>query len=494
MRNAVLTSAFKRGRPLAPLVGLLSFAAAFGALVFIVTGPAASAVTGAAATTIMAACALTAAAIAHVAQGLFDAWVARRLVATNAHMRTALDSMTQGLSMFDASERLVVCNARYYQMYNLTQTDVRPGSTLTEVLEKRASKSAFLVDIRQYRDNFLKAYREGRTTVTEVKSAGDRLFLITNHPIEGGGWITTHEDITERREAEQQRIAMQQQERRRAAMDDAIVEFRRGAEDLLKTVTTSAGAMRATAASLLKVSGRTTQRAESALQTSNEALTNVQVVAAAAEELSSSASDVDRRLGHATRAVRLAHGEAQTTNDDINRLAKTSQKIGDVVQLIRNIAGQTNLLALNATIEAARSGAAGRGFAVVASEVKALAIQTANATEDISAQILEMQSSTRSSVEAISRIANRISEIDDYMASVATSAQQQTLATGAISQNVTGTAEGSRMIDQVLSEVVDAANETQTSAQTVLAASESVADASATLRDQVERFLTKAAI
>ena len=107
MRNAVLSSAFKRGRPLAPLVGLLSFAAAFGALVFIVTGPAASAVTGAAATTIMAACALTAAAIAHVAQGFFDAWVARRLVATNAHMRTALDSMTQGLSMFDASERLV---------------------------------------------------------------------------------------------------------------------------------------------------------------------------------------------------------------------------------------------------------------------------------------------------------------------------------------------------------------------------------------------------
>ena len=296
---------------------------------------------------------------------------------------------------------------------------MKPGSTLTEVLEKRAGKGAFFVDIRQYRDNFLKAYREGRTTVSEVKSTADRLYLITNHPIEGGGWITTHEDITERRQVEQQRIAMQQQEQRRAAMESAIVEFRQGAEELLKTVTASAGDMRVTAASLLKVSGQTTQRAESALQTSNEALTNVQVVAAAAEELSNSASDVDQRLGHATRAVRLAHGEAQATNDDINRLAKTSQKIGDVVQLIRNIAGQTNLLALNATIEAARSGAAGRGFAVVASEVKALAVQTANATEDISAQILEIQNSTRNSVEAISRIANRISEIDDYMTSVA---------------------------------------------------------------------------
>jgi methyl-accepting chemotaxis protein len=494
MRNAVLSSASNRRRLVAPLVGLISFGACFGALVALATGPAAAIVAGVSGTLVAAGCALIAAAAAALTQGLFEAGAARRLISTNAHMRTALDSMTQGLSMFDANERLVVCNERYYQMYELSPDDVKPGSTLTEVLEKRASKGAFLVDIRQYRDNFLKAYREGRTTVSEVKSTADRLYLITNHPIEGGGWITTHEDITERRQAEQQRIAMQQQEQRRAAMESAVSEFRRGAEDLLKTVTTSAGAMRTTAANLLKVSGQTTQRAESALQTSNEALANVQVVAAAAEELSNSASDVDQRLGHATRAVRLAHGEAQTTNEDINRLAKTSQKIGDVVQLIRNIAGQTNLLALNATIEAARSGAAGRGFAVVASEVKALAVQTANATEDISTQILEIQNSTRSSVEAISRIANRISEIDDYMASVADSAQQQTLATGAISQNVTSTAEGSRMIDQVLSEVVVAANETQHSAQTVLAASESVEDASATLRGQVERFLTKAAI
>ncbi len=494
MRNAVLSSAFKRGRLLAAPLGLLAFAACFGVLFVIATGPAADMVAGVGATTVVAGCALIAAAVAHVVQDLFNAWVARRLVITNGHIRTALDSMTQGLSMFDASERLVVCNARYYQMYELSPDDVKPGSTLTQVLEKRASKGAFLVDIRQYRDAFLKAYREGRTTVSEVKSTGDRLFLITNHPIEGGGWITTHEDITERRQAEQQRIAMQQQVQRRAVMESAISEFRHGAEELLKTVTTSAGAMRTTAASLLRVSGQTTQRAESALQTSNDAVANVQVVAAAAEELSNSASDVDQRLCHATRAVRLAHGEAQATNDDINRLAKTSQKIGDVVQLIRNIAGQTNLLALNATIEAARSGAAGRGFAVVASEVKALAVQTANATEDISAQILEIQNSTRSSVEAISRIANRISEIDEYMTSVADSAQQQTLATGAISQNVTSTAKGSRMIDQVLSEVVAAANETQNSARTVLAASESVEDASATLRGQVERFLTKAAI
>ena len=164
------------------------------------------------------------------------------------------------------------------------------------------------------------------------------------------------------------------------------------------------------------------------------------------------------------------------------------------MQLIRNIAEQTNLLALNATIEAARSGAAGRGFAVVAAEVKALSIQTAIATEDISSQIQEIQSSTRQSVEAIARMAMRMKEVDNYMESVAASAQEQTHATGSISHSVTSTADGSKIIDAVLTEVVEAATETQSSAQTVLAASESVEGASVSLRAAVGKFLTKVAV
>jgi methyl-accepting chemotaxis protein len=490
MRIAPLLSVAARDR-LPPLLGgLAAFTASLAALVLL----AARASLTTSDPMVLGGCALAAAVAGHAVAGLIEARRARRTVRTNLHLRTAIDSMTQGLSMFDANERLIVCNARYYEMYDLTPKDVRPGSTLTEVLEKRVGKGAFFVDIRQYRDNFLKAYREGRTTVTEVKSAGDRLYLITNHPIEGGGWITTHEDITERRREEQQRIALQHQEARRAATESAIAEFRRGAETLLESVTRSAREMRETAAGLLDVSGHTTRRAESALRASNQALGNVEVVAAAAEELSTVASEVDQRLTHATGIVRLAQGEAQATNEGINRLARTSQKIGDVVQLIRNIAGQTNLLALNATIEAARSGAAGRGFAVVASEVKALAIQTAEATEEISSQILDIQMSTRNSVEAISRIAERIEEIDGYMTSVATSAQEQSAATGSISENVASTAAGSKVIDSVLGEVVEAASETLQSAQTVLAASQSVESASDNLRDEVERFLTRVAV
>ena len=151
--------------------------------------------------------------------------------------------------------------------------------------------------------------------------------------------------------------------------------------------------------------------------------------------------------------MRLAVAEAQGANADIEALARTGQKIGDVVKLIRSIAGQTNLLALNATIEAARAGEAGRGFAVVASEVKSLAVQTAKATEDISSQILDVQSSTGKAVEAIGRIANRMREIDNHTAAVSQSVQQQSAATGEISQNVVGAADGTKLIVSVLSEV-----------------------------------------
>ena len=475
-------------------VGLATFAASLTALVYLASGLIARLMPGASETVRLAALAAVAAVLSHVARGMWSIRFTGRLERQDTQMRVAFDSMTQGLSMFDAAERLVICNAQYYRMYGLSPDDVKPGATLTEVLEKRASKGSFNVDIRQYRDNFLKAYREGRTTVAEVKSSGGRLYLVTNHPLEQGGWITSHEDITARRRDEEQRIALQQQETRRAATEIAIAEFRKGAEELLESVTLSAGKMRTAAASLLMVSEHTTQRAESALQTSNQALGNVQIVAAAAEELSAAACEVDQRLLNATRVVRLALDEAQTTNAGIDRLAKTSQKIGDVVQLIRNIAEQTNLLALNATIEAARSGSAGRGFAVVAAEVKALSIQTANATEDISSQILEIQSSTRQSVEAIARMAMRMKEVDNYMESVAASAQEQTHATGSISHSVTSTADGSKIIDAVLTEVVEAATETQSSAQTVLAASESVEGASVSLRAAVGQFLTKVAV
>ncbi len=328
----------------------------------------------------------------------------------------------------------------------------------------------------------------------EVKSKGGHLLLVTNHPMKGGGWIGTHEDITERRQAELQRTELQQQEKRRAVIENAISTFRERAENLLQTVAGSAGEMRSTAAGLFNASGHTSQRAESAVRTSNEASTNVETAAIAAEELSSSIAEIGRRLNQTSEVVRVTVGEAQVTNQDIAALAQGAQKIGDVTKLIRNIAGQTNLLALNATIEAARAGEAGRGFAVVASEVKSLAVQTAKATEDISSQIQEVQNSTGKAVEAIGRIALRMREIENYTSAVAASVQQQNAATSEISQNVNSAAEGAKLIVTVLSEVAGATTETRQSAQTVLAASESVEEAASNLRSEVEDFLTKVAV
>jgi methyl-accepting chemotaxis protein len=484
----------KRGWWLVLLVGLASFAGSFSVLIVFATGWVAAVIPTSSETALIAVLAVLAALIAQCATSLTGARLTRHLRWKNTQMRTAIDSMAQGLCMFDASERLVVCNTQYYAMYGLTPADVKPGSTLSEVLARRVAKGTFARDPHQYRKEFLTAIGQGRTIALEVKSTGGRILMVTNHPMKGGGWIGTHEDITERRAAEQQNIILQQQEERRSVIESAISAFRERAGSLMQTVADKAGEMHSTAASLLKAFGHTSQRTENAAQTSNQAAINVKTAAVAADELSSSITEIGQRLNQAAEVVRLAVGEAHATNQDIDALAQGAQKIGDVVKLIRDIAGQTNLLALNATIEAARAGEVGRGFAVVASEVKSLAVQTAKATEDISRQILGVQNSTGKAVEAIGQITHRMREIDDFTSAVAASVQQQTAATGEISQNVASAADGAKLIVTVLSEVSGATTEAQQSAQTVLAASKSVEEQTTNLRSEVESFLAKVAV
>jgi len=490
MSGVFLLSVFRRGGWGIALVGLACFAASFGALTVFAAGWTATAIAAISETVLSAVLAMLLAALAMSLAGvLFNRYLRHR----NRQLRTAIDSMAQGMCMFDAAERLVVCNTQYYEMYGLTPDDVKVGATLSEVLDRRVAKGTFSRDPQQYRKEFLAGVREGRTMVHEVKSQG-RLLLVTNHPMKGGGWIGTHEDITELRQAAVQRAAVEQQEERRALVDGAISTFRNCAENLLQIVTDRAGQMRSTAASLFDAFNRSTQRATSAAQTSNGASTNVEHAAAAAEEMSGSIAEIGRRLNQTAEVVRIAVGEARTTNQDIGTLAQSAQKIGDVTKLIRSIAESTNLLALNATIEAARAGEAGRGFAVVASEVKSLAVQTAKATEDISSQILEVQNSTGKAVDAIGRIASLMQEIDDYTTAVADSVRQQSDATAEISKNVESAADGTKLIVTVLSELAGATTETQQSAQIVLTASESVDDAAANLRKEVESFLAKVAV
>ncbi len=489
MARVLLSFAHGRSLWLVSMVGLGTFVAVFGALTAF-SAAWTHLVTALSATVVAV---LFAALVAQFVMSLTGAALNRRLNRENGHVRTALDSMAQGLCMFDAAERLVVCNTQYYEMYGLTPDDVQPGATLAEVLAKRVAKGTFSRDPDQYRTEFVAAMREGRTTVHEVKSNG-RLLLVMNHPMKDGGWIGTHEDITNRRQAELERTAMQQQEERRAVLEEAIAAFRARAEDLLAVVAESAGNMRATAAGLFDASGHTSQQAESAVETSNKASGNIESAESAADELAGSIAEIDTQVGQTANVVRLAVDEAQATNEDIDALANVAQRIGDVVKMIRNIAGQTNLLALNATIEAARAGEAGRGFAVVASEVKSLAVQTEKATEEISSQIQEVQHSTVKAVAAIAKITHRMREIDKYASAVAASVQQQSAATSEISQNVAGASGGAKLIVAVLHEVAEATVKSQRAAQSVLTSAQSVEQAADNLRGEVEGFLTKVAV
>ena len=420
--------------------------------------------------------------------------VIRRMQVDNTRMGVAINNMSQGLCMFDRNERLVICNHRYMELYQLGDDIVKPGRTLADLLEYRIANGTFSRDPEEYRQYAGVRHGAGQDDHrTKSNPPPDASSLVINRPMADGGWVATHEDITERRDAERERAAMQEQQQRRSIIDRAITAFRQRVEDHLRTVTDGAMAMRSTATVLLASSGQTSQRADGAVTASNEASTNVETAAIAADELAKSIVEISGQLATTTSIVRAAVDEAQGTNAQISALSQAAQKIGDVVKLIRTIAGQTNLLALNATIEAARAGEAGKGFAVVASEVKSLAVQTAKATEDISKLIGAVQTSTGSAVDAIGRIATRMQEIDSCTTSVSTAVQQQSAATSEISQNVAGAADGAKLVVSVLGNVTGAATETRQSAESVLTASQAVEAAAAELRHEVEGFLARVA-
>jgi methyl-accepting chemotaxis protein len=419
-------------------------------------------------------------------------WQWSRLRRDNSRLLIALNNMPQGLCVWSPAGRLILCNERYVQLYNLAPELAQPGASLRDLIDHRIKIGTFTGNRDQYIADLLSAIAKGKT-LGNVREHQGRFISISNRPIGDGGWVATHEDITDQRVAESQRSSVQELESRRAVIESAIAGFRERVESELKSVSDAGQTMQSTAAGLLGASEQASQRAQSAVKASSDASANVAIAATAATELSASIGEISEQLTRATEVVRVSVNEAESANQQIAGLADAAQKIGDVVKLIRDIAGQTNLLALNATIEAARAGEAGRGFAVVASEVKSLAVQTAKATEEIASQILAVQGSTTTTVEAIRNIAGRMKEISSYTSAVAASVEQQNAATGEISDNVAGAAAGTGTVAAVLSDVAGAATATRSSAETVLSASRSVESAVAMLRGEVETFLSKVA-
>ena len=222
---------------------------------------------------------------------------------------------------------------------------------------------------------------------------------------------------------------------------------------------------------------------------SEEASANVQSVASATEEMASSVNEISRQVQESSRIAHEAVDQARTTNDRVGELAKAASRIGDVVELINNIAGQTNLLALNATIEAARAGEAGRGFAVVASEVKALAEQTAKATGEISMQITGIQNATQESVGAIKQIGDTIGRMSEIASTIAAAVEEQGAATQEISRNVQQAAHGTTQVSSNIGDVQRGASETGSASAQVLSAAQLLSQDSERLKAEVGRFL-----
>jgi methyl-accepting chemotaxis protein len=278
---------------------------------------------------------------------------------------------------------------------------------------------------------------------------------------------------------------------RRAAMENIASDFERSVTGIVRSVSTAAAGMQTTAQSMTATASDASSRAATVSAASESSSNNVGTVASAAEELSSSVSEISRQVARSSEIASKAVNDAERTNATVGALSTGAEKIGEVVKLIHSIAAQTNLLALNATIEAARAGESGKGFAVVASEVKALANQTAKATEEISSQVAAMQASTTEAVASIGSISETISQMSEITNSISTSIDQQGDATREIARNIQSVAAGSNEISSHIGGVTSAAQATGKAASEVLTNARELDTQSGMLRSAVDEFLAK---
>ncbi len=292
-----------------------------------------------------------------------------------------------------------------------------------------------------------------------------------------------------RLEAEQAEAERRRADERRAAMLAVAERFEHSVKQVVDGVSSAAAEMQATAQQMSSTAEESSRQSANVASASDQASANVQTVAATAEELSVSTTEIGRRVTQSAKIAANAVAETEATNDTVRGLADMAVRIGEVVELINDIAGQTNLLALNATIEAARAGEAGKGFAVVAQEVKNLANQTAKATEDISRQIASVQDETNDAVSAIDKIRGVIREVNDIATTIASAVEEQAVSTQEIARNVQQAARGTQEVNENIAGVSRAAGETGAAADQVLNAARELSQQAEQMRGEVDRFL-----
>ena len=296
--------------------------------------------------------------------------------------------------------------------------------------------------------------------------------------------------------AETERMRAEQHEKEAAVARRMVEERHKIADSFMSTMgaiatqfVKSSGEVADAARNLSATAEETSRQASAVASAAEEASANVETVAAATEELATSVREINSQVGHSAQVAEDAAQEAARTESNIAVLSSAAEKIGDVINLIKDIAGQTNLLALNATIEAARAGDAGRGFAVVASEVKALAGQTAKATDEISQKIGEIQAATQETVASIARIVGTIGSIRDVTSMIAGAVEQQGAATQEISNNSHRAAEGTVHVTDNIAGVGHAAEMTGSAATQLMGLSGNLSTQADALTQEVQTFV-----
>ncbi len=292
-------------------------------------------------------------------------------------------------------------------------------------------------------------------------------------------------------EAEAAALRLRTEQQRAAIAQQTAAAFEDSLGDVLGRLAATAEDLREANDSLGVTAGDATQQVAGTAAGAGEASRNVQAVAAATEQMSASIAEITRQVTQAAGAARRALDQVRQTDSSVRGLADSASRIGDVVQLISRIAGQTNLLALNATIEAARAGPAGKGFAVVASEVKALAAQTAGATEDIGRQIAAIQASTQGAVEAITGIGGVVAEVDQIAVAIATAVEQQGQTTREIARRIADAAAGTEEVSASATRLNNAMDQTGSALHRLTSATQDVSREGDILRSAAQGFLAR---
>ena len=236
---------------------------------------------------------------------------------------------------------------------------------------------------------------------------------------------------------------------------------------------------------------KTSEQSENVSGAADQATRNVETVASAAEELSAPGQEVTRIVDENKSVSEAAVLEARKANEGVQNLEDATERIGEVVSLINEIASQTNLLALNVTIEAARAGEAGKGFAVVATEVKSLADQTTKATDEISSQVGEIQSATQVAIDSIRQIGETIENMASSTTEISEAASQQEQATQEIASSANGAAQLTRDVTGHMESVNGAAGETNTAASDMFESADALVTETKEMDSLFQRFMDK---